>query len=143
MCWRWLLLISLAVGGSACSRFDRDWKLAMAMPGPSEGLEGPWEGRWKSDAGHGSGKLRCILSRLSEDEYLARFRATFWGILKAGYEVKLKARPRDGGVEIQGEKDLGSLAGGVYRYEGTVSPTNFSATYSSKNDNGTFEMRRP
>jgi len=45
--------------------------------------------------------------------------------------------------QFQGDENLGWLAGGVYHYEGRVSPTNFHSTYRSKYDHGTFEMGRP
>ena len=44
---------------------------------------------------------------------------------------------------FRGAEDLGTLAGGVFRYVGSASVTNFHSTYDSKSDRGTFDMRRP
>jgi hypothetical protein len=43
---------------------------------------------------------------------------------------------------FQGAANLGFMAGGVYRYEGTATPSRFHSTYTSKYDHGTFDMER-
>ena len=49
----------------------------------------------------------------------------------------------DSAWEVNGEADLGKLAGGTYYYEGRITPTHFPSTYRSKYDHGSFELRRP
>ena len=139
-------LLVLAVMLTGCSRFERDWKAALAEPGPATrpgSVEGPWQGRWRSEAGHGGGELRCLLRLREDGRYEARFRATFWGVFKAGYTVELTATPQPIGWRVEGEEDLGWLAGGTYEYEGEITVKQFDCDYRSKHDRGTFKLGRP
>ena len=105
--------------------------------------EGRWEGRWVSQVNGHNGKLRCLLTRESDDRYLARFRATYGGIFRFSYTVPLTFQAHDSGWEVNGGANLGKLAGGNYYYEGRITPTNFSSAYRSKYDHGSFELHRP
>ena len=109
-----LFILLMLIPLFGCSSFNRDFESAVAArSNESEGIvEGSWAGRWISDAGHGSGKLRCILTRSSAEQYKARFEATFWGIFRGGYDVMLNAEEVEGVVKFEGEQDLGWLAGG-------------------------------
>lgn len=126
-----------------CSTFERDWKRRAAQPAPRDSIEGAWSGRWVSDASGHSDRLRCLVSRLDETHYAARFRASYASVFRFTYTVRLEAQPHYGGWEFSGQEDLGALAGGVYYYEGHATPTNFFSTYRSQRDRGIFEMRRP
>lgn len=142
-----LLLMVLLISGG-CSSFDRDFNAARSAQGPklqpTPDIAGAWEGRWQSDNGHGSGRLRCLLTPLADGAYQARFRATYWGILKASYTVILRGAGQEGQtILLSGEEDLGFLAGGTYQYRGRVTPADFSCAYSSKYDHGTFTLTRP
>ena len=64
----------------------------------------------------------------------------FAGVL-IGFAVALVREQLD--RRLRGSKDLGFLFGGIYRYEGRVTPVSFLATYDSSYDTGRFEMRRP
>lgn len=78
--------------------------------------------------------------------YSARFHAKYRkGILRFtfGYTVPLTVREKEDAFQFEGESNLGWYAGGIYRYEGTVTGTNFFATYDSKYDRGIFRMTRP
>ena len=44
---------------------------------------------------------------------------------------------------FRGSADLGKLAGGIYHYEATITPTHFHSTYTNRYDHGTFRMERP
>ena len=137
-----LLFFALLTGG--CSTFNRDWKKAVATPGAADTVEGCWEGTWLSARNGHTGKLRCLATKTDDRQIRARFKATYWKIFRIGYEVTLNSESLPGDkVHIQGENDLGWWGGGVYHYSGTISPTNFSSTYRSKYDHGTFEMKRP
>ena len=57
--------------------------------------------------------------------------------------MPLELQPHDVGWELNGEANLGKLAGGAYYYEGRISPTNFVALYRSPADHGVFELHRP
>ena len=82
--------------------------------------------------------------RIDDGKYHARFKATYWKIFRIGYRVEMSVEPHPDGVfKLSGENDLGWWGGGVYRYEGDVTATNFLSTYRSKYDHGTFQMKRP
>lgn len=135
--------LSVALLVCGCSTFNRDWRAAANQPVATNSMEGRWEGQWLSHVNGHTGNLRCLLSHESDTRLLARFRASYWKIFRFSYSVPLQVRGGDGGWEFSGEENLGKLAGGVYRYEGRVTPTNFHSTYTSKHDHGVFEMSRP
>lgn len=64
-------------------------------------------------------------------------------ILRFGYTVKLSATSTNGVWHFEGQEDLGTLAGGLYRYEGKATPSYFESTYYSEHDHGVFVMERP
>jgi hypothetical protein len=115
-------------------------------------LAGRWQGRWVSQVNGHSGGLRAIITYApqtvtADQHYTAEFDASYMGILRFGYGMSLVTKsardPAGGPVSFHGEEDLGSMAGGVYRYNGTTDGTTFNATYESKDDKGRFEMTRP
>ena len=59
------------------------------------------------------------------------------------YTVPLKVLKTNDVFNFTGDADLGSLAGGLYHYDGQAAGTNFFSTYSCKYDHGTFQMTRP
>jgi hypothetical protein len=126
-----------------CCGFNRAWDKAGQTPASADSIEGRWEGRWLSDINGHTGRLRCLLTRSGDTNYTARFRATYWKIFRYSYQVDLQFEQRDGLWHLRGDENLGWLAGGVYQYSGSVSPTNFQSTYRSKYDHGVFEMTRP
>lgn len=138
-----VIVVWLAAASSGCSSFNREWEKAAGQTRLKESVTGMWEGTWKSNAGHGSGKLRCILSSEGEGSYVANFESTYWGIFRFGYTAKLAGRPLDERITLAGEEDLGWLRGGKYSYAGYVTAEKFECSYSAKYDNGTFMMTRP
>ena len=96
-----------------------------------------------SDVNAHTGKLRCIVTHQTNDVYAARFRAHYLKILRFSYTVPLTVTTSNVVWHFHGEEDLGAMAGGVYRYVGNATATNFHSTYDSKYDHGTFEMQRP
>jgi hypothetical protein len=140
---RFLVLLCIAIGAAGCSSFNRDWRQAGRAPAPAHDISGRWEGRWTSEATGHSDKLRCLMTKVSDERYEARFHARFWKILSFGYTVLLEIEQADSVFHFKGEADLGRLAGGVYQYEGHASPEHFFSTYRSSRDHGDFEMSRP
>jgi hypothetical protein len=128
---------------TGCSSFNREYKAALSQPVPNGAISGPWEGRWLSDKNGHTGKLRAVLTKTSDQEYDARFHATFWKIFRSSYRVPLKFQEENGRTILSGEQNLGWLSGGDYTYQGEATPTTFFSTYKSKYDHGTFEMKRP
>ena len=136
------LLPLLALALTGCSTFNRDYNIALAKPIPFDSIEGPWDGTWQSHAGHGGHRLRALVTKTAPDTYHARFRAKFWLLFEADQHTDLKvtaAAP----IQATGQQDLGTLAGGVYTYDATLTPTTLDATYSSKYDHGVFNLARP
>jgi len=135
-----LLLVAL----TGCSSFGREWRAAARQPAPATGIGGRWEGVWVSEVNDHRGRLRAILTPETDQVWRARFHARYAGLLTFGYTVRLHTTAAaDGEVRFEGEADLGKLAGGVYSYSGRANPTNFHATYRSRDDHGRFELHRP
>ena len=106
-------------------------------------MEGRWIGTWRSEASGHHGGLRCIVTREGPTGHIARFRATWAHILGFEYRVPVGVKELDGAQEFTGSKNLGSLVGGVYTYQGRVADGKFYSSYSCRIDHGSFEMRRP
>lgn len=130
-------ILCLVVG---CSNFDKNWRAA-GEKSVAPNMEGRWEGTWSSSAGHGGGKLRCLM-RKTEEGYEAQYRATYWGIFNAEYTVIMRTLERDGKLLLTGQHDLGLLAGGKYEFAGEMSGEQFVANYRSAFDAGEFRLLR-
>jgi len=126
---------------AGCSTFQRDWDRLDNAPAPS-GIEGRWDGTWKSEASGHSDGLRCIVTR-DGGTYLARFHAKYRKIFGFGYIVPLTVEQHGGRYDFSGEANLHWYAGGRYTYQGSATATNFVSTYRCKSDHGTFQMTRP
>lgn len=133
-----LVLSLLAVG---CSSFNREWQ-QNSFSAQTDDLQGRWQGTWASEATGHTDKLRCIISKMNDGTFQARFHAKYKKVLSFGYTVPLKVRFEARAWKFHGEADLGWLAGGVYQYDGSAGATNFTSTYASKYDHGTFKMGR-
>jgi hypothetical protein len=129
---------------TGCSTFNREWKAAAVEPIPADTVAGRWEGLWLSDVNGHDGRLRCLVTRAGDKQYQAHYRATYWKCFRFSYRatMQIEKAPGDDAHTFQGEADLGWWGGGVYRYEGRITSTNFFSTYRSKYDHGTFRMKR-
>src|SRR5438046_2997085 len=103
------LLLALPLAG--CTSFNRDWKAAAKSAPFPNAIEGRWEGTWLSHTNGHHGRLRCLMTRNSDEQFLARFHATYKKILRFGYTVPLTVHRTNGVYEFQGGADLGKLAG--------------------------------
>lgn len=128
---------------TACSSFNREWKAAAATPGQPDSIEGAWDGIWLSDHNDHTGRLRAIITRLNDDEYYARFHASYMKILTFGQAVNLQVKKAGTNFTFSGAADLGKTYGGIYEYKGNSSPEGFYSTYKCSIDHGTFRMTRP
>jgi hypothetical protein len=134
------LFLFLAAG---CRSFDREWEEAAKQPVIAGDIEGPWQGTWKSDATGHTDKLRCMITKQSEGNYNARFKAKYHTVMSFSMAVPLKVLETNGTYHFTGDADLGWLAGGKYQYVGNATTTNYFSTYTSKYDHGSFQMGRP
>ena len=135
------LVVLLLAGG--CESFDHDWKQAAGQPVPTDGLTGRWQGVWVSETTGHTDQLRALIDRENDGTYRAQFHAKYHTVMSFGYTVPLKVEKTGDDFKFTGEADLGWMAGGLYHYTGWADATNFSATYTSKDDHGTFQMGRP
>jgi len=135
-----LIGIALLCG---CSGFNRAWREAGKQPAPRHSMLGRWEGQWLSEVNGHNGALRCIVTETSNGVHHARFRATYLKVLKFSYTVPLTVTESNGVWQFAGQEDLGTMAGGVYGYEGSATSNEFHSTYRSEHDHGTFDMQRP
>ncbi|MEO6183611.1 MAG: hypothetical protein ABIP71_11040 [Verrucomicrobiota bacterium] len=140
--YAFVFLAILWLASSGCSTFNRDWKKTTEVSNLN-GIEGRWQGTWTSDANGHSGGLRCILEKVSETIYRARFDSTYKKVLHFKSTVILNGTNNLANVRFNGEAKLPWWAGGLYRYEGSASATNFFSTYNCRYDHGTFQMIRP
>lgn len=127
---------------TGCSTFQRDWD-RLAKGSAAAGIEGRWDGTWKSDRSGHTDRLRCIVTDQGGQTYLARFHAKYGKIFSFGYSVPLTAEEHGNRYDFSGEANLGWYAGGQYSYQGSATATNFFSTYRCKSDHGSFQMRRP
>jgi hypothetical protein len=146
---RCALLAALALWLCGCSSFEKNWRTAARQPVREGSVAGRWEGRWLSDANGHHGRLRAIITERTPREADVQFHADYkliagkWLTVSFGYGLRLETEPVTNGiVRFRGSEDLGVFAGGIYRYEGWATATNFFSTYSSKYDRGVFEMNR-
>jgi hypothetical protein len=137
---RVLLLPMSMVILAGCSNFDREWRDAGTRP--ASGIEGRWQGSWKSEADGHTGALLCVIRHGDGDTYNASFNATYSSIFHFGYDAKLTGHQVGNLVHLTGDENLGWPVG-VYHYEGTADPTQFYCTYRSKDDHGYFALSRP
>lgn len=140
--WRWTFWLVLLCLGAGCS-FNRDWRRMAAHPVRTNDVSGRWIGLWRSDRNGHNGQLRCILTPHSTNAYMARFRARFWKVFAASYAVPLTLTKTNNHYTFQGQANLGALGGGIYTYDGTITPFAMESIYNSKRDYGTFVLRRP
>jgi hypothetical protein len=118
--------------------FQRRWN----EPKTYHGLEGRWQGEWASNANGHRGALKCLLTKTEAGEYEAMFHAVYARFLRVCYSVPLHGRQTGEKLELEGQADLGQLAGGVYHYEGEANETAFHCTYCCAYDHGTFHLKR-
>lgn len=139
-----IIFLSLALCVlTGCSDFDRDWdRLANTKPTNTMDITGRWQGSWVSDVNGHSGGLRCIMSRVDDYTYHARYAATYGGFLHFNYEMDLTSVRESDWIRFAGQADLGGVAGGVYHYDGHANADKFTATYKSSADHGSFDMKR-
>jgi hypothetical protein len=128
---------------SSCSSFHSRWKAAATTPPPHDDIVGRWEGSWRSDVNGHNGRLRCLVTKVSDQQYRAWYHAKYRKIFSFSYAVPLQVTVDGLAHTFQGQADLGWYAGGLYQYEGCATPTNFFSTYQSKYDHGIFQMARP
>ena len=134
-----LLGVTAILAASGCSTFDRDYEVAVAH-GPYTDFTGPWEGKWQSNVSDHSGRLRCLMAQVSEDEYDGRFQAKYSRIFTFEHKIRMKSRVEGGVATFDGRADLPFF--GDYNWTGRIVGEEFTAEYRTDQDNGTFSLTR-
>jgi hypothetical protein len=141
---RSLLLFITALLLSSCSMtFHREWRAAVKQ-GPKPGVEGAWQGTWKSDVNGHHGRLRAVVGPVknAEGDHAFRYHATWGNILSGSYLTDHRVKDGKGSSTFTGQHDMPNWAGGRYTYCGTVKGDEFNACYQCAKDKGTFQMKR-
>ncbi|HZR17513.1 MAG TPA: hypothetical protein VFE51_09315 [Verrucomicrobiae bacterium] len=121
--------------------FHEQWRHYESAPA-RDAVAGRWIGEWISEHSGHRGALKCVLARAAEGVYRAYFYASFSKLFSVGYVTDLKAESGPGVTHLNGEQDLGPLAGGIYRCDGEITGTDFVCHYSCKYDQGTFRLKK-
>jgi len=132
-------LAALFNNRSAIEHAWQEYKPAAEDP---QTVQGRWLGEWVSETNGHCGELKCLLIRVSPGQLEAKFLATFRRFLRVGYSALLDAVETDTGFRLKGQFDLGALAGGIYHYEGEITPAEFKCAYRCGYDHGIFRMKR-
>ena len=142
--WKQLFVTSLLLPLlTGCSSFHREWRAAANFAVPADDISGRWEGTWQNSNNTHQDKMCAILTRTGEGEYAGWFHAKYQKILSFGYRTAFTGIWEGTEFVFRGEENLGKLAGGVYKYAGRISPTNFFSTYESRYNSGTYTLKRP
>ncbi len=112
------------------------------LPTQADLLEGNWVGTWASNQRDMDGALRCRVVKQGEGVYEARFDAVFAKYFSYESIVTLQVSSKTPAWVCAGEKDLGALGGGVYKYQGHSDGNEFVCDYDSAYDKGTFRLKR-
>lgn len=144
------LLLLLAMGLAGCSSFNSKWSSLADEPVASNSIIGRWEGKWISEVSGHEGRLRCIVEPSAAtnsgtpttEKFLFLFSAKWGPGIVSDYDIEMTVQPaNESGRAFEGDMDLG-LFMGVYRCKGRIVGDQFTATYNSDQDHGTFEMSR-
>ncbi len=138
---RTLLFAFSLLGLSGCLTYQSSWEQGASLK-PVNPVEGRWKGTWLSGANGHTGSLRAVATHANGDIYRFQIGATFWKILRASYDVNFTVLPDGDNHTLTGEQTLSGLMGGLYTYEGRIEDGNFTASYKSRLDHGTFRMRK-
>lgn len=135
--------VVVAIFSVSCSAtFEREWREALRQ-GPREGVDGAWEGTWQSQVNGHHGRLRCVVAAgTTEGERSFHYHATWAGTLSGSYRALHRVTRSRRGFVFAGSHRLPAWAGGLYRYDGTISGDDFLATYRCEQDHGFYRMKR-
>lgn len=135
------LLAALALVGTGCRSFEKDWREARAGSAAvdARGLAGAWSGTWQNTNNTHGGPLRAVLWREGDGDYWARFHAV-WGRHSGSFRTRLKGGWTNGELVFSGTR---RVLGVPIRTAGRASATRLESGYDSPLDRGTFTLGRP
>lgn len=134
-----LVAVALCVG---CSSFRHDARQARRATASATGIEGLWEGQWRSDKDpeHG-GAMQMVLTRSGETLYRASSRSRWWRVFRSAYDTHLVVTPvAPGQYLLRGGRHIWCF--GDHSLTGRVDGARLEAVYKVGNQGGTIELRR-
>ena len=134
-----LVLAALAGLGSGCS-YSREWDRANRVPPPADDITGAWIGTWQNSNNDHTDRLKAVITRVSDTEYSARFKAWWFGILSGTFDATLWGRWENGEFVFSGTEEV---MGWEFTQKGHANATNFTSEYSSADYRGSFILHRP
>lgn len=137
-----LCLCIFALGLAACSNYESRWRQPHFAAGGKDRFEGSYVGTWKSTSHPGTGgRLWCIVTKKSRNEYLAEFKATWHSVFSSEHTVVLK---KHGDGTFIGKTEIKMWIGaGTYRCTGKMNGRALEASYDATYDKGFYSVRRP
>lgn len=104
-------------------------------------LSGSWIGNWISDGSGHKGPMKANFKSVGINSYEVTFSGRFFKVIPFRYKAILTVTGKDNGKLILtgGQKLLGF---GTFEYNTLADDGSFLANYSSKKDNGRFELYR-
>jgi len=143
-----LLLVALLTGriqaqtGDTAVAQDASVASSEVVLGQNPSLAGHWSGGWSSETTGHRGPLKADIRPNADGSYSARFTGRFFKVIPFRYQMQLNVVGQDGGnLILAGSKKLCPVMG-YYSYQAVVSNNQFSASYNTKRDRGTFFLRR-
>jgi hypothetical protein len=140
-----LLATATCLVTTSCSnsRFEKQWRAAVAQPAAANSIEGPWQGKWISQGNGHSGKLRCIVGPATDKAgtHAFHYHATWAHLLSGGFTAKAVVQQQGKNATFKGKQSLGKY--GTFESAATITGRTFHSTYKAVGDHGIFEMTRP
>ena len=104
-------------------------------------LSGSWSGNWISDGSGHKGPMKAVFRPVGTDSYEVTFSGRFFKVIPFRYKATLMVTGKDGDkLILTGNQKL--LGFGTFEYSALADNGSFMANYTSKKDNGRFELYR-
>lgn len=104
-------------------------------------LAGSWSGNWISEGSGHKGPMIAVFRSVGTDSYDVTFSGRFFKVVPFRYKATLMVTGKEGDkLILTGSQKL--LGFGTFEYNALADEGSFIANYSSKKDNGRFELYR-
>lgn len=135
-----LLVLIVGMGLPAGCSFSREWNAARREPVPDHDITGAWVGTWQNSNNSHHDRLKAVITRVSETEYQARFKAWWLRLLSGTFDTPLKGHWEGDEFVFEGTQKVMVWE---FHQQGRASATRFDSEYSSSDYRGSFSMERP
>jgi len=109
--------------------------------GSAPNLAGSWSGNWISDGSGHKGPMKAVFKSVGTDSYEVTFSGRFFKVIPFRYKATLTVTGKEGDkLILTGSQKL--LGFGTFEYNALADEGSFIANYSTKKDNGRFELYR-